>query len=101
MCLPVRKSAAYAHDEHCTVFLGNMVLAVFRRKFRIHLEKLFRMDEENVFRQLRGDLRELHEQLVLCHLDGFVYAFHCLLEELEIPVLSADYFLPVPLVYVY
>ena len=100
MSLSIRELASDSNHEHCLMFLYDSILPLLRRKVRIHLQQLFRMNEENILREHRLDLRELDVQFVFGNLYGFVYPADCLFKKCERPIFRRYDLLPVPLVHI-
>ena len=101
MRLPIRKFSTDSDDKHRLMFLDDCILPFLRTHLRILLQKILRMNEENILRKHRFDLRKLHIKLVLSHLDSLIDSSDNLLEVIQTTLLLGNDSFPVPLVYIY
>ena len=69
MRLPVRQDPADADDEDGSPAAHNLFLPLFGIQPRIELHQFLGVDEMDIFRKFRRDLREFDEQFILRDLD--------------------------------
>src|SRR5574344_98500 len=98
--LTITHLTADTHHEHSTVFLAYLILTLFRRKVRIHLQQVFAMYEMNMFGQERLDLRISLTSKIFRTQDSRIDTFHDILQKSDGTLLAHDDGFPVPLVHI-
>lgn len=96
--LAVGEGGADADDKDGSVAADGLEFALFRRQRGVGLEQLLGMDEGDVFRQARRDVREIFIDHQLGGFDGLVNFSDDVFEEADVAVGVGDGALPVPLV---
>ena len=98
MLLAIAQLAANALYKYSAILLADCILALLRRKVWIHIEQILRMNEMNILRQERLQLRIMLASQELGTQDGTIDAAHDILEEGDGTVFLGNHSLPVPLV---
>ena len=96
--LAIRQLATNTNHEDSAILLADGILALFRCLVRIHLEQFFSMNEVNLLRQERFDLRISLASQIFRTTNGGIDTLHHILQEADGTLFLGNHGLPVPLV---